>query len=129
MKHLSAEHVEWSPAPEEHFTGRVWFGPLSHETPEGLNALGVWFEPAARTDWHTHPAGQVLYGVSGSGLVQTEAGETVELTPGDVVYSPPGERHWHGAASQSPHIHLSLTWGGPTEWFPDKVSDDEYRRR
>ncbi len=129
MQHRPAESIDWVPAPAEHFTGEVWFGPLSHEREDGLNALAVHFAPGARTDWHTHPDGQVLYGVSGSGLVQTDAGETVSLTPGDVVYSPAGERHWHGAAPNSHLVHLSLTTGGPTEWFADKVTDEEYGRR
>lgn len=117
----------WKAAPSEHFTGRVWFGPLSHD-PDALNALGVLFEPGARTDWHTHPAGQVLYVVSGAGKVQTDAGETVVVGPGDVVYSPPGERHWHGSTPDSFMMHLSLTTGGATEWDVDKVSEEDYRR-
>ena len=64
MEHTKAEDIQWKPAPEDHFTGKVWFGPLSHATEEGLNALAVQFEPGARTDWHTHPDGQVLYVVN-----------------------------------------------------------------
>lgn len=125
MDHKPAEHIEWKPAPEEHFTGKVLMGPLSHD-PEALKALGVHFDPAARTDWHTHPAGQVLYVVSGAGRVGTEAGEIVEVSAGDVVYAPAGEMHWHGAGPHSPMMHLSLTTGGETEWAPRKVTDEEY---
>ncbi len=128
MELKPAEAIEWILAGDQHFTGEVWFGPLSHATPEGLNALAVHFGPGARTDWHTHPEGQVLYCVSGAGRVQKDDGETVTITPGDVVYAPPGERHWHGAAPGSHMVHLSLTTGAPTEWLPDKVSDEEYRR-
>ncbi len=127
MKHHPSESLQWEEAPKDHFTGRVWFGPLNHD-PEALNALGVLFEPGARTDWHTHPAGQVLYVVSGAGKVQTRAGETVVVGPGDVVHSPPGELHWHGATPNSFMMHLSLTTGGATEWTGEKVSDSDYSR-
>lgn len=126
MEHIPAEAIPWTQAPKEHFTGKVWFGPLSHPTPEGLNALAVQFEPGARTDWHTHPDGQVLYVVSGAGVVQNEDGTTVEISAGDVVCASPGERHWHGAKPGSPLMHLSLTTGGATLWEAQKVSDEQY---
>ena len=94
-----------------------------------LNALGVLFEPEARTDWHTHPDGQVLYIASGSGKVQTDDGDTVNVSAGDVVYSPAGEKHWHGASETSYLMHLSLTTGGSTEWLSEKVSDQDYQRQ
>jgi quercetin dioxygenase-like cupin family protein len=127
MHHTAAEKIAWIPAPGEHFTGRVWFGPLSN-TEEGINALAVQFEPGARTDWHSHPEGQVLYVVHGAGMVQNDVGTTVEVSPGDVVYAPPGEVHWHGAAPASPMMHLSLTIGSAS-WEPRKVTDEEYGRR
>ena len=126
MQHTPAEDIDWAPAPPEHFTGDVWFGPLSHATPDGLNALAVQFSPGSRTDWHTHGDGQVLYCVSGAGFVQRDDGTTAQLSPGDVVYSPAGERHWHGATERSHLVHLSLTTGPATEWFPEKVTDEEY---
>jgi quercetin dioxygenase-like cupin family protein len=129
MKHTKAEDIPWEPAPADHFTGRVLFGPLSHATPEGLNALAVQFEPGARTDWHTHPDGQVLYVVNGAGIVQKDDGTTIEFSAGDVVYASPGERHWHGARPNSPMTHLSLTTGGATEWLADKVSEEQYNSR
>lgn len=129
MEHTPAQDIPWKQAPEEHFTGKVWFGPLSHATDEGLNALAVQFEPGARTDWHTHPDGQVLYVVNGAGLVQNEDGTTAEISAGDVVYASPGEKHWHGAGAASPMMHLSLTTGGATEWLPEKVTDEQYRSR
>lgn len=129
MEHTRAQDIAWVEAPEENFTGRVFFGPLSHASPDGLNALAVSFEPGARTDWHTHPEGQVLYVTSGAGLVQSDDGHTVEIAAGDVVYSPAGEVHWHGARETSPMVHLSLTTGGATEWLPRKVTDEEYSRR
>ena len=129
MEHTPTESLQWESAPAEHFTGQVWFGPLSQAEDRPLNALGVLFEPGARTDWHSHPEGQVLYVTSGAGLVQTIDGETVEVGAGDVVHAPPGEEHWHGATSDSYMMHLSLTTGGATEWSPRKVTDEEYRQR
>lgn len=127
MEHTPAAQIAWEPAPREHFTGRVWFGPLDAPRRDGdLNALGVMFEPGARTDWHSHPDGQVLYITSGAGYVQRSDGLTVEVSAGDVVHAPAGEVHWHGASPTSPMVHLSLTTGGATVWHDDKVSDDQY---
>ena len=106
----------------------AFFGPLSAAPDRSLNALGVLFEPEARTDWHTHPDGQVLYIASGAGKVQTDDGKTARVSAGDVVYSPPGEKHWHGAIETSHMMHLSLTTGGATEWLPEKVRNEDYRR-
>ncbi len=128
MEHQPAKSLRWESAPDDHFTGRAWFGSLSQREDRPLDALGVMFDPGARTDWHTHPEGQVLYVVSGAGRVQTIDGETIEIGPGDVVHSPPGEEHWHGAAPRSYMMHLSLTTGGATEWQPRKVSDEDYNR-
>jgi quercetin dioxygenase-like cupin family protein len=129
VEHTPARWLSWDPAPDDHFTGRAWFGPLSQGEDRPLNALGVLFEPSARTDWHTHPEGQVLYVVAGAGRVQTADGETVEVGPGDVVHAPPGEEHWHGASPGSFMMHLSLTTGGATEWLDRPVTDVEYERR
>jgi quercetin dioxygenase-like cupin family protein len=127
MEHRATEATVWNPSPAEHFTGTVWNSRLS-EVEGGLTMIAVQFAPGARSDWHSHPSGQVLYIVSGAGLVQIHDGSTVEVSPGDVVHTPPGERHWHGARPDSPMMHLSVTTRGATEWG-DKVSDDEYRRR
>lgn len=128
MEHTPAEGISWVAAGDEHFTGTVFFGPLSAAPDRSLYALGVLFEPGARTDWHTHPDGQVLYITSGAGKVQTDDGETVRVSAGDVVFSPAGEKHWHGATETSHMMHLSLTTGGATEWLTQKVSDEDYRR-
>ena len=124
MDHHAAASNRWTPSPPEHFTGDVWFGPLSDQGP--LNVLAVQFAPGSRTDWHSHPEGQVLYVVSGAGLVQSADGHRVEIAPGDVVHAPPGEVHWHGAKPDAPMLHLSLTTGGDTVWEPRKVTDAEY---
>ena len=126
MEHTPAGRLEWEPAPQEHFTGRAWFGPLSQADDRPLNALGVLFEPGARTDWHSHVEGQVLYVVSGAGRVGNADGGTVEVAPGDVVHTPPGEAHWHGATPTSYMMHLSLTTAA-TEWSDRGVNDDDYR--
>ncbi len=127
MQHVESSAIEWTPAPAELFTGEVWFGPLAPPvTDDALNTLGVMFSPGARTDWHRHVDGQVLYVAHGSGVVANEDGERVQVTAGDAVIIPPGEVHWHGAAADSHMMHLSLTTGGPTEWVGRKVSDDEY---
>ncbi len=126
MQFRKSDFVAWGPAPGEHFTGRAWFGPLVEEG-GSINVLGVAFEPGARTNWHSHPGGQVLYCVSGLGLVANAGGDRTALTPGDTVQVPPGELHWHGAAADSPMFHLSITAGGPTEWTGEAVTDEEYR--
>lgn len=119
--------VEWSPASPQHFTGQVWMATLSQpEEPEGVLVLGVSFAPGARTDWHSHPGGQVLHVGSGRGVVMNRDGQRLEVAAGDTVTIPPGEVHWHGAASTAPMMHLSITSHGVTEWTNDKVSDGEY---
>lgn len=127
MEHVAGDQLGWEEAPEEHFTGRAWFGPMAPPmTAEALNVLGVMFEPGARTAWHKHVEGQVLYVVHGVGHVANEAGERVTITAGDTVVIPPGEVHWHGACTDSHMMHLSLTTGGPTEWIGRKVDDADY---
>ena len=118
-----------APGPVEHFTGQVRVDPL-FPAAMGLNASGAYvtFEPGARSAWHTHPAGQRLVVVSGVGLTQ-EWGKPVQvIRPGDVVWCPPGVKHWHGAAPGSAMTHLAITGtanGKTVEWM-EKVSDDQY---
>jgi 4-carboxymuconolactone decarboxylase len=127
MEHRDATAVDWEPAGHEHFTGEVSFG--AHHAPvddDDLNVLGVSFEAGARTDWHRHPGGQVLYIVSGEAWVASEDGTRVVAGPGDSVYAPPGEVHWHGATAEGPMTHLSITHLGATVWMPRKVTEEEY---
>src|SRR3712207_2626995 len=85
--------------PEEWFTGTVRIDPLfSPPDPARVAGALVTFEPGAHTAWHTHPLGQTLIVTTGCGWVQREGGPVEEIRPGDVVWSPPGEKHWHGAA-------------------------------
>ena len=127
MTHRKATDIAWVPAGAEHFTGQVWFGPLTpQQKPEDLNVLAVAFSPGARSDWHSHPAGQVLYVVSGIARSQEQGGDTATAGPGDSIQAAPGVVHWHGAAPHAPMMHLSITHGGATEWLPRKVTDAEY---
>lgn len=127
MKHRRSDDVEWGPAGDEHFTGSVRFGPLHPPAdPDDLNVLGVEFQPGARTDWHTHPGGQVIYVVDGTARVGLEEGDVIEAGPGDAIHAPPGQVHWHGAGPDGEMTHLSITHLGATEWLPRKVSDEEY---
>jgi quercetin dioxygenase-like cupin family protein len=115
--------------PEDYFTGTVCIDPLFQpETPARTAAATVTFEPGARTAWHTHPLGQRLIVLSGCGRVQREGGPIEEIRPGDVVWFPPGEKHWHGAAPTTAMTHIAiqeLLDGKAVEWL-EKVSDDEY---
>ena len=93
-----------------------------------LNAGSVTFEPGARTAWHTHPLGQTLIITAGLGWVQTEGGQIEEVRPGDVVWFPPGEKHWHGATPTTAMTHIAvqeLLNGKNVDWM-EKVSDAQY---
>jgi quercetin dioxygenase-like cupin family protein len=112
------------------FTGVAWQDPII-EAPEParLRALFVHFEPAARTDWHTHPLGQTLCIISGIGRVQTWGGPVREVRAGDVVWIPPGEKHWHGAGPGTTMTHLAMQEaldGKVVDWL-EKVTDAQYK--
>jgi quercetin dioxygenase-like cupin family protein len=77
-------------------------------------ALAVSFEAGARTHWHRHSGGQVLYVVDGAGRVGTRDGTVAEIAVGDLVEVPPNEEHWHGAGPDTPMTHLSLSFGEAT---------------
>ena len=89
------------------FTGTVWQDPIIEAPPPArIRASRVTFEPGARTAWHTHPLGQTLHVLSGAGRVQTWGGPIREITPGDTVWIPPGEKHWHGAGPTTAMVHM-----------------------
>ena len=118
-----------TPGPAQNFTGAVRVEMLfpTHD-PSRVSAAAVTFEPGARTAWHTHPAGQTLVVVTGSGWVQQEGGEKKAIRAGDVVWTPPGVKHWHGAtaAESMTHIAIQETVGGtPVHWL-EKVTDEQY---
>lgn len=124
MEHWKPVDLEWDKAPADNFTGEVMFGPVRNDGV--LNILAVSFAPGARTDWHHHPEGQVLYVTGGAGLVQNQEGAAIGISTGDLIHAPPGEIHWHGALPDSPMTHLSHTTGGATVWEPRKVTEEEY---
>ncbi|MEQ1950034.1 (R)-mandelonitrile lyase [Mesorhizobium sp. CN2-181] len=116
-------------APESYFTGRVLQTPIIEaEQPARLRALSVAFEPGARTAWHTHPLGQTLYVVSGSGRVQVWGEPIHEIRAGDTVFIAPGEKHWHGAGPKSAMTHIAMQEaldGKSVDWL-EHVSDEQY---
>jgi len=113
----------------EYFTGTVRVDPL-FEAPEPARVRGtsVTFEPGARTAWHTHPLGQTLIVTFGLGRAQRWGGRVEEIRPGDVVWFPPGEKHWHGASPKTAMTHIAIQEaqnGTVVEWM-EQVSDEQY---
>jgi quercetin dioxygenase-like cupin family protein len=114
----------------EYFTGAVRIDPLS-EAPEPARVRGasVTFEPGARTAWHTHPLGQTLIVTSGLGWAQRWSSPIEEIRPGDVIWFPPGEKHWHGATPTAAMTHIAIQEaldGKTVDWL-EHVSDEQYR--
>jgi quercetin dioxygenase-like cupin family protein len=117
--------------PEDWFTGTVRVDPL-FQAPEPARAGGAYvtFEPGARTAWHTHPLGQTLIVTAGIGWVQREGGPIEEIKPGDVVWFPPGLKHWHGASPTTAMTHIAVhesLSGKSVDWM-EKVTDEQYRK-
>jgi quercetin dioxygenase-like cupin family protein len=105
------------------FTGVVYADPvLAGDEDAAVN--GVFFTPGARTYWHSHGSGQFLYVVSGSGLICAEGGDSRIIRAGDVVWVPPGERHWHGGGPTTTLLHLAVSLG-QTTWLQE-VTEAEY---
>ena len=128
MQVVSSRDMETRRGPEDWFTGDVWLETASVPKP-GAGLFRVLFEPGARTNWHTHPDGQFLYVVTGSGRAQKEGEAVVEIGAGDVVYFAPDERHWHGAGPDTFMVHMAITPAigteGGTDWM-EPVTDEEY---
>ncbi len=115
---------------EQHFTGTVWLHEVPHNIPTliDVRVALVFFEPGARTNWHTHPEGQILYVVAGHGRVSDESGnQRHEINPGDSISIAPGKKHWHGAGPNSFMVHLAITPDKATCWM-DPVSEEDYKR-
>ena len=116
-------------APAEYFTGTVLQDPIiAAEMPARLVSTRVCFEPGARTNWHSHPLGQTLYVIAGVGRVQAQGGPVREIRPGDVVWIPPGEKHWHGASPGNGMTHIAMQEaldGNYATWM-ERVTDAEY---
>jgi quercetin dioxygenase-like cupin family protein len=120
------------PAPMSNFTGRPTVRALANPVAPGRAAFGeVTFPAGARSHWHTHPAGQVLYVLKGCGLTQQEGGPVTRICQGDTVYTPPGVKHWHGATPDGEMVQLSVTEtvdGRNVDWL-EPVSDAQYPGR
>ena len=116
--------------PADWFTGQVSLDPMFLEANKPSQATGasVTFEAGARTAWHTHPLGQTLIITAGCGRVQREGGPIEEVHPGDIVFFPPGEKHWHGAAPDQAMTHIAVQeeQDGTTVTWMEHVSDEEY---
>ncbi|WP_270939270.1 (R)-mandelonitrile lyase [Falsiroseomonas oryzae] len=116
--------------PPEWFTGAVRIDPLfSPADPARVVGALVTFEPGARTAWHTHPLGQTVIVTSGLGWAQREGGTVEEIRPGDVVWFPPGEKHWHGATPTTAMTHIAIQEkldGKTVEWL-EHVTEAQYR--
>ncbi len=126
--HRAGSRPSNTPNPD-YFTGTVRMDPLiSTPAPARLNAIAVTFEPGARTNWHTHPLGQTLIVTAGAGLAQKEGEPVQRITPGDVIWFDPGEKHWHGAAPDTAMTHIALQEqvdGSAADWL-EPVSDADY---
>jgi quercetin dioxygenase-like cupin family protein len=118
--------------PAEYFTGNVQVDPVfDAQDPARVRSAKVTFEPGARTAWHTHPLGQILIVISGTGLAQRWGGPIEEIRPGDIVWFPPAEKHWHGATPSSSMTHIAIQEalnGSPVEWL-EHVSEKQYTAR
>jgi len=118
-----------SKGPAYWFTGTVRIDPLFPvNAPARSAAASVTFEPGARTAWHTHPLGQTLIVTAGCGRAQRRGGPIEEIRPGDVIWFPPGEKHWHGAAPTTAMTHIAIQEqldGKVVDWM-EQVTDDQY---
>ena len=115
--------------PAEYFTGVVRLDPLFPARDPGRTSAGsVTFEPGARTAWHTHPLGQTLIVTSGTGWTQCAGEPRIEIHAGDVIWCPPGHKHWHGATATTAMTHIAIqeVLDGKNVTWMEKVTDEEY---
>lgn len=117
------------PGPAEYFTGKVRIDSMfARDGQSRMAGAIVSFEPGARTNWHAHPLGQTLVVTSGKGWTQCEDGPVVEINEGDVIWCPPGHRHWHGATPGSAMTHVAIQEardGKVVDWM-EPVTDAQY---
>ena len=115
----------------ETFTGSVVVDPMFRATEHTRASAGhVFFQPGARSAWHTHPAGQTLIVTSGTGWIQQWDGEKREIRPGDVIWIPPNVKHWHGATASNGMSHIAIqehVQGKVVDWL-EQVGEEQYRR-
>ena len=118
--------------PADTFTGTVFIdSPFEAPDPARVGGARVTFEPGARTAWHTHPLGQILIVTAGCGLAQRWEGPIEEIRSGDIVWFPPGEKHWHGATATTAMAHIAIVEqldGKNADWM-EQVSDEQYHDR
>jgi quercetin dioxygenase-like cupin family protein len=117
--------------PADWFTGTVRLDALfGANAPARAAGASVTFEPGARTAWHTHPLGQTLIVTAGCGWAQWEGGPIEEIHPGDVIWFPPGEKHWHGATDTTAMTHLAIQeqFDGKAVGWMEKVTDEQYHK-
>ncbi|MFM1814114.1 MAG: hypothetical protein RLZ98_809 [Pseudomonadota bacterium] len=129
MEHFKAGSRASRKGSPDWFTGDVTLEPIVEApAPATVSANRVTFEPGARTAWHTHPLGQTLYVSEGIGRVQTWGEPVREIRPGDTVWIPPGEKHWHGAAPDTAMTHIAFQEGidGVAVVWLEQVSDADY---
>lgn len=114
---------------EQFFRGTVRVQALVEAPdPARVRCACVSFEPGARTAWHTHPLGQTLMVTAGTGWIQTWGGPVQEICAGDVIWCPPGEKHWHGATpgTSMTHVAMQEALNGVAVHWMEHVSDEEY---
>jgi len=132
MKILNAGSRPSMQANSDYFTGTVWQNPIVEApTPARVRALRVTFEPGARTAWHTHPLGQTLYVTDGVGLVGLRDAAPSIIRPGDTIWIPPEEEHWHGASPTTGMTHIAIQEaldGSVATWL-EHVADEDYEKR
>jgi quercetin dioxygenase-like cupin family protein len=117
--------------PEKSFTGDVYIGGyFRRAAPSQLAGASVTFTPGSRTPWKVNPLGQTLIVTSGAGWAQCEGEEIVEIRAGDMIWCPPGEKHWEGATPDQPMTYFAIQEEGPggIVQFKEKVTDEEYRK-
>jgi len=115
--------------PAEYFTGSVRIDPLfTASAPARVACASVTFEPGARSAWHSHPLGQILVVTAGCGWTQCDGGPIEEIRAGDVIFCPPGHRHWHGATPTTAMTHIAIQEaldGKVVDWM-EHVTDEQY---
>jgi len=118
--------------PSDWFTGTVRIdSPFQTSDPARIGGAIVTFEPGARTAWHTHPLGQTIIVTAGCGWAQHDGGAIETIQPGDIVWVPPGEKHWHGATATTAMTHIAIAeklHGKVVDWL-EQVSDEQYLAR
>ena len=130
MKIMQLSSLPSNAGPADYFTGSVKVTPIVQgEDPSCLTCASVAFQAGARSAWHTHPKGQLIIVTDGSGLIQEWGKQVRRISKGDVIWTPPGVKHWHGSAPESALTHTVVTEllnGKNVDWM-EKVTDQEYK--